>query len=181
MQLPEKYKWLITIGVLPRMIEHALHFFGIKEIPGSKSNPLIMNMAKELQVQNIYTNDDISWCALFQSYICKIANKPMPYKAYQVLRAASFTNWGNKVEKGDEKLGDILVFKRPGGHHVGMYIAESDKTFFVLGGNQGNSVNIAEIAKGRLIACRRHYAVGPPASVKKYKMTASGVVSTNEA
>lgn len=181
MQLPEKHKWLNTVGPLPRMIQNALRYLGQKEIPGPQSNTVIMNMAKEMQVHNIYTNDDISWCALFQSYICKISNKPMPYKAYQVLRAASFTTWGNKVEKGDEKLGDILVFKRPGGNHVGMYIAESDKTFFVLGGNQSNAVTITEITKGRLIACRRYYAIGPPASVKKYRMAASGKVSTNEA
>lgn len=184
MNLPAKYQWLATIGPLPRMIENALSLLGTKEIKGSKSNPVILNMAKEIGVDKIYTNDDTSWCAVFQGFICKISNKPAldpKGDIYNLLRAKSFADWGNPVVRGEEMLGDILVFKRPGGFHVGMYIAESKSTFFVLGGNQGNAVTIAEIAKTRLTACRRYYATAAPASVKKYKLDSSGKLSTNEA
>lgn len=166
------------------MVEAGLKLLGTKEIPGQKSNPLILQMAKETGVSDIYKNDDTSWCALFQNYICKITGKPTlnPGKdKYNLLRAKSFSDWGNPVVRGEEKLGDILVFKRPGGFHVGMYIAESPVTFYVLGGNQSNSVTITEIAKARLGAARRYYKTGPPVSVKKYYLDASGKVSTNEA
>lgn len=184
MNLPAKYKWLATIGPLPRMIENALTLFGIKEVKGTANNPAIMKMAKEVGVDDIYKNDDVSWCALFQFYICKISNKPLIQAngdKYNLLRAKTFASWGNPVVSGEEMLGDILVFKRPGGFHVGMYIGESNKSFFVLGGNQGNQVSITEILKTRLVACRRFYTTAAPASVKKYKMDSSGKFSSNEA
>lgn len=178
--LPTKYKWINTIGPLPRMMVSALSFLGLKEYPGLGNNPVIMEMAKKLEVSDIYTADSISWCALFISYICIISGKPMPYSSYEILRAASFVNWGNQVIKGGEAFGDILVFKRPGGNHIGLHIAESATTFHVLGGNQSDSVSFTEIKKDRLIACRRYYAIGPPASVKKYILSSGGIISTNE-
>lgn len=184
MKLPEKFNWLATIGPLPKMVQLGLEHLGVKEISGANSNPIIINMAMELGVRSIYTNDDTSWCALFQNFICKMCSKPIVNDKgdkYNLLRAKSFADWGNPVANGDERLGDILVFKRPGGGHVGMYIAESDTSFFVLGGNQSNAVTITEIAKDRKIACRRYYATAAPDSVKKYKLNSSGILSHNEA
>ncbi|CAL7961528.1 conserved hypothetical protein [Gammaproteobacteria bacterium] len=182
MNLPIKYDWLNTITPLPKVIATALQYLGIKEIPGASSNPVIMNMAKQLGVDNIYKNDDTSWCALFVSFICVMCGKPLPDTngdKYNILRAAWFLNYGHKVEIPE--LGDILVFDRPGGNHVGFYIAESDTTYFVLGGNQSDAVTISEIKKSRLRQARRFYNIAPPSTVKVYKMNASGLVSTNEA
>lgn len=176
-----KYKWLEEIGQLPKLVAAGLSYLGLKEIPGSKHNPVIMNMAKELGVDKIYTSDEMSWCALFICYLCKISDKPMPFTGYEVLRAASFANWGNPVARGDERLGDIAVFKRPGGHHVGIVIAVTDKSIVVLGGNQSNSVSITEIAKIRLLTCRRYYSIAAPVSAKRYVVTSTGKLSKNEA
>lgn len=103
----------------------------------------------------------------------------MPFKNYDILRAKSFEQWG--VASNKPELGDVLVFKRPEGAHVGLYIAESKHTYFVLGGNQSNCVCITELAKDRLTAARRYYATAPPASVKAYVMNSSGQLSSNEA
>ena len=184
MNLPEKYKWVETKAPLPKLIAAALQFLGIKEIPGHANNPVIMNMAKEIGVDDIYKNDDTSWCALFMSYLCKITGKPLPATGgdkYNYLRAAWFLNYGQKVIDGDAMFGDVLVFERPGGNHVGLYIAESKSTYFVLGGNQSNAVTIAEIDKKRLRMARRFYHTAAPATVRKYYMDASGLVSHNEA
>lgn len=179
--LPTKYKWLNDQGPLPKLVVAGLSFLGLKEYPGAGNNPVIMDMAKRLGISNIYTADSLSWCALFISYLCLIADKPLPGTEFDLIRAASFANWGNPVPAGREALGDILVFKRPGGHHVGIYIAESATTFHVLGGNQSDSVSFTEIKKDRLLACRRFYSIAPPASVKKYTLSSGGVVSTDEA
>ena len=181
--IPKKFNWLTTIGVLPRLVQAAIEYIGLKEVPGQKNNPVIMQMAEAVGVADIYKNDDTSWCALFISFLCKKTNKPLPLTKdkYDYIRAAWFLKYGNPVRSGDEKLGDILVFQRTGGNHVGIYIAESKDTFYVLGGNQGNSVSIAEISKFRLREARRFYATGGPASVKKYYLDTSGKVSTNEA
>jgi len=184
MNLPEKYKWIESKVPLPKLVATALQFLGIKEIPGQASNPVIMNMAKEIGVDGIYKNDDTSWCALFMSYLCKITGKPLPDTdgdKYNYLRAAWFLNYGHKVKDGEAMFGDVLVFQRPGGNHVGLYIAESKTTYFVLGGNQSNAVTISEIKKDRLRMARRFYHIAAPATVKKYFMDSSGLVSKNEA
>lgn len=179
--LPKKYQWLNEIGILPKLIAEGLKYYGIKEITGEKNNPEILKMAEALGVEKIYTNDEISWCAVFICYLCLQTGKPMPFKEYEILRAASFTKWGNPVVRGSEQFGDILVFTRPGGGHVGLLIAESKDTFHVLGGNQSNAVTITEISKYRLSAARRYYATKAPESVKMYILDSSGKVSTNEA
>lgn len=177
--LPKKYEFLNTIGTLPKLVATGLQYLGLKEYAGSGNNPVIMKMAEELGVKNIYKGDEISWCALFICYLCHICGKPMPFKGYEILRAASFAKWGEAVVRGQEQLGDILVFTRPGGNHVGLYIAESNQSFHVLGGNQSNAVTITEISKLRLSAARRSYMT-IPASVKKYVIDSSGNLSTNE-
>jgi uncharacterized protein (TIGR02594 family) len=183
--LPSKYKFIEGLGVLPRIVSTSLNYIGIREIPGAKSNPIIMDMAKQIGVNGIYKNDDTSWCALFMCFVCKLADKPLPtYKGdmYDYLRAAFFLDYGNHVPKDQIKFGDIGVFARPGGNHVGIIVAESKTTYHVLGGNQSNSVNIAEIKKERLREARRYYKIAPPESAKTLPfIDSSGKVSTNEA
>src|SRR5690349_8624851 len=74
--IPDKYKWLETIGTLPKMVATALNYLGVKEIPGEKSHPIILMMASDMGLGKIYTNDDISWCALFINYLIRVTGKP---------------------------------------------------------------------------------------------------------
>lgn len=177
--LPQKFKWLETIGPLPKLLQEGLKYLGVKEVVGHGSNSVIMDMADILGVRKIYVDDDMSWCALFMCYLCLKTKKPMPFKDYEILRAASFSSWG--YSQRTPQLGDVLVFKRPGGNHVGLYIAETKSNYIVYGGNQSNQVGFTEIEKHRMTHCRRFYATNPPASVKRYEMNSSGIVSTNEA
>jgi hypothetical protein len=50
--------------------------------------------------------------------------------------------------------GCVLVFQREGGGHVGFAVGEDATDYYVLGGNQSDSVNIVRISKGRMIASR---------------------------
>lgn len=182
--LPNKFQWLDDIGTLPKALAVALQYNGIKEIPGLKSNPIILKMAEEIGVSDIYKNDDLSWCALFVNNALKLAGKPLvdvKGDKWNLLRALWLTRWGYKVEPGKEQLGDVLVFERPGGGHVGFYIAESKTTFHVYGGNQQNAAGFTEIAKDRLAGARRLYEIGPPPSARKYYLDSTGKVSKNEA
>jgi uncharacterized protein (TIGR02594 family) len=187
MVLPKKYSFLNDIGVLPQIVAATLQYLGVKEYPTkSKNNPVIMGMAKTLDVDDIYVNDEISWCALFMCFIMWLCKKPMKFLKYDILRAASFKSWGNEVERGDERLGDVCVFSRPGGNHVAILIAVTKvngkiTTVHVLGGNQSNAVTFSEIAYERMTHCRRFYATAAPASAKQYVIGTNGVLSTNEA
>lgn len=50
--------------------------------------------------------------------------------------------------------GSIAVFTRDGGGHVGFLVGFDDTDYYVLGGNQGNTVSVVRIAKNRLLATR---------------------------
>ena len=85
------------------------------------------------------------------------------------------------VEGGKPELGDVLVFMRQGGGHVGLYIGEDSRCYHVRGGNQGDRVCIARIAKERLYSVRQPPYVNKPRSTATYRLAANGEVSCNEA
>lgn len=193
MNLPKNFEWLKNIGPLPKMVIEGVLLLGVAEIKGEKSNPVILKFAEDIGVQNIYKNDDTSWCALAHNAIALRAGKKIFGYAdkYDLLRAGAFRQNGESINVDDwlvigldkAMLGDSLVFKRPGGHHIGMYIGESKTHFIVMGGNQNNMYSFTRISKQRLIAVRRPvYKINEPASMKKYFLTDTGVpVTTNEA
>jgi cell wall-associated NlpC family hydrolase len=78
-------------------------------------------------------------------------------------------------------LGDVLVFQRTGGGHVGLYVGEDEAAFHVLGGNQGDRVCIARIARHRLYSARRPAYRAMPATVRTYSLAPAGALSANEA
>lgn len=177
--IPKKYKWLTDMTHLPNMVTFALEYYGTREVKGKGSNPDIMAMAEYIGLpKNIFPDDDTAWCAVFMAYIAKKSGKPMGFTGYELLRAASWLKWGEEVK--EPMLGDVLVFTRPGGNHVGLYVAESNTTYFVLGGNQSDQVNIMELKKTRLTQARRFYEIGAPKTVKKYFISSTGKVSINE-
>lgn len=176
--LPPAYRWLTSLAQSPRMIDEALRLYGIAEVPGAANNPSIMAWAKELggDVARQYGADSVPWCGLFAGIVAKRAGKPLPVTPLWALSWATFG-----VDSPSPGLGDILVFKRAGGGHVGFYVAEDATTFHVLGGNQGDKVSIIRIARDRLYASRRPAYNTQPSSVRPYRLAAGGQISTNEA
>lgn len=171
-----KYDFLQTVGTLPRIVQKGLELMGTAEIPGKKSNPVIMEWARSLGIHSIYVNDDIAWCGLFMAYVvAETGREPVT----NPLWARNWAQWGVPADK--PKLGDVLVFARKSGGHVGIYIAEDPVAYHVLGGNQGNMVSITRILKNRMVAARRPAYINQPASVNTYYVSAGGSLSTNEA
>jgi len=180
MPFPKGYEWLGAIGPLPKVVREALALHGTKEFPGGADNPVIMGWAREItkDVVAAYGGDEIPWCGLLAAVVIHRAGYPV---ISSPLWAANWAKFGAKSHQAG--LGDILVFKRPGGGgHVGFYIAEDESAYHVLGGNQSDAVTITRIAKTRCTAIRRPYfKIGQPASVKPYQVKAGGKLSTNEA
>lgn len=182
-----KYDFLEPIKEdLPKLVRKGLEFLGLKEIPGQGYNPIIRSWANDLGIQGIYKNDDESWCAVFISWLCWFWKKPMVGTQYFLIRAASYLKWGIAVPLEEACLGDICVFKRPGGNHVGILIAVTKvngkiTTLHILGGNQSNAVTITEIAAERCIGVRRFYATAKPVAAIQYVVDSSGKLSANEA
>jgi len=180
MKLPPAYAWLAKEPA-PRILVAALKLYGTTETKGKADNPVIMEWARGLgrTIAAAYTADAVPWCALFLSHVCRTLALPVP-EGYQALRAFGFLTWGNATPYA--MLGDILVFKRDGGGHVGIYVGEDPDCYHVLGGNQGDRVSIVRISKSRCVAVRRTpWERRQPDTVRRIVLEPTGAVSSNEA
>lgn len=175
MNLPLSYQWLGQEDA-PRHLLKAVELYGVTEAIGSRNNPAILGWAKETGLDKVYNADSIPWCGLFIAAIIKRADRE-PVK--DPLWAA---NWGKfGVESKVPMLGDILVFTRNGGGHVGLYVGEDNQAYHVLGGNQGDKVSIVRIAKARMTSARRPAYTAQPVNIRKVVLKSNGKLSTNEA
>lgn len=181
MKISSKYNWLSSVIDAPKMVQEAIKLgkLDTTEIAGKKSNPEILALAKEAGVSDIYTSDEMAWCAVAHCVLVLRSSREVPFKGYDRLRAKSFLKFGVKVDV--PMFGDTLVFGREGGFHVGLYVAEDDDCFHVAGGNQGNQYSVVRIKKDRLIEARRPIYKNQPISVKRIFVDAIGSPSLNEA
>lgn len=163
---------------MPKWLEIAKSYLGTREIVGSKHSPVIMGWIKKLgaKVLGILPKDDETpWCGTFAAEVMVEAGFTPPKIA---IRASEWAKWGVGLKAGAP--GAILVFQRPGGGHVGFYVAETKTMFKVRGGNQGNAVSDTWIEKSRCIAIR--WPAGHPLPTAGPVVVAtSGPVSKNEA
>lgn len=173
--MASKYSWL-SKEKSPRLLVEAYKLIGIKEVPGQADNIEILQWAETLGLEKTYRKDDIPWCGLFVAYACHKAGLDV---VDNPLWARNWAKFGTKETKA--MLGDILVFVRDGGGHVGVYIGEDATAYHVLGGNQSDMVCITRIRKERCIAIRRTpWKVAQPDNVRVVHLEATGTISTNE-
>ena len=151
---------------------------GLEEIPGSRSNPVILNWVKDLGAPSWYDNDDKAWCALAMNRVLLASQLPPSGTGFELLRANSFEKYGTQMTI--PALGCIMVFKRLEGHHVGLYLGERKDSYCILGANQSNTVGIAWIQKARLVATRWPVCNLTPV-VERVWLNAVNTVSENEA
>lgn len=157
---------------LPRWLKTANKLRGVREIPGLNHNPIILEWLSALKAW--WHNDETPWCGVFVAYCLKESGLPYP-SLY--MRAKLWADYGSLLRPDRLSPGAILVFDRKGGGHVGFYIGEDAGFYYVLGGNQSNSVNVMKLGKSRLVASRwpkNEPVLGRPVQMK------GGVVSTNE-
>lgn len=177
------YQWLDKIKILPKNISIGLNSIGVHEVIGKGSNKTIMSWRDELNQAGVkisgYSDDDIPWCGLFAAIVSYRRMKVASEVVKDPLWARNWAKYG--IKSPQASLGDVLVFSRNSGGHVGFYIAEDESAYHVLGGNQSNKVSITRVAKDRCIAVRRPPYKVVPVSVKPYLVKAAGSLSSNEA
>lgn len=186
-KLPKNYQWLESLKGLPNTIRFALAEYGVQEVVGRGSNQTILGWRDELNgaapagkpLVSGYSDDDIPWCGLFAAIITFRRLKNIVEVVMSPLWARNWSKYG--VKSPEPGLGDILVFSRGSGGHVGFYVGEDSTAYHVLGGNQSNRVSITRVAKSRLLAARRPPYKVQPRAVKPYHLTSSGPLSKNEA
>lgn len=178
MTLPKQYAWL-SDEPGPRLLTEFLKVLGTSETPGRGNNPSIMSWARAVGLERIYKADSVPWCGLAMAYVAGQAGWDNAPRG-NALAARNWAVWGNPSPVPE--LGNVLVFSRKGGGHVGVYVAEDDTAFHVLGGNQGDTVSIKRVAKARMIAAREcPWRINKPANIRRIRMTAGGPLSINEA
>ena len=159
--------------------DEAQRLVGTREIVGPKHNPTIMGWIKKLgsKVLGVAISDDETpWCGTFTAHCITTAGLPA---APIAVRASSWETWGSNLRADRLAPGAVLVFRRPGGGHVGFYVAEDKDCYHVLGGNQSNAVTITRIEKSRCVA--RRWPAGVPVTGAPVWVNAKGLVSKNEA
>ncbi|TXH79697.1 MAG: TIGR02594 family protein [Rhizobium sp.] len=138
--------WNERSGVRPRAPDPAWvrigrSDIGQREIVGPKNNPWIAKGWAKLGWGG-YNDDETPWCGFAVADWLHRAGLPYP-KAFP--SAASYATYGEAVKP---MLGAIGVKKRKGGNHVFIIvgITPGGRYYKALGGNQGNMVNIVDIA-----------------------------------
>lgn len=122
---------------------------GVEEISGKEHNPKIIEYHQTTSLKA--TDDETSWCSSFVNWCVEVSG----FQGTKSAAARSWLNWGESLNEPRE--GCIIVFKRgnkPWQGHVGFYIGSQDNHILVLGGNQGNEVNISSYPKSRLLGYR---------------------------
>ncbi len=165
----------------PAWIVEAERHIGQREVKGPPSNPWIAKLWASLPGGNwfwtTYGADDskLPWCGAFMAAVfsaCRIAF-PNTYAA-----AASWSEWGQPLAW--PALGCVVTFTRQGGGHVGIVVGQdAHGNLLVLGGNQGDEVNVRLFARGRATAYR--WPPGLPLPARAELLIGSAAASTSEA
>lgn len=132
----------------PIWLHEARKHLGVREIPGVNHHPLIVRMWKAIKRGGI-KDDETPWCAAFVGFC--LENVGIASSRFESAR--SYLTWGQKLD--GPVFGCIVVFTRNGGGHVGFVTGRHfDGRLLVLGGNQGNEVNIRAFPTDRVSGYR---------------------------
>lgn len=158
----------------PAWMVEARSKIGLREIRGPRHNNFIAKGWARLGAP-WFNNDETPWCGFFVAHCIDKAGLPFPGRG-MFARALSWRKWGVKCEP---LPGAIASCKRKGGGHVGFLVGESERNYYILGGNQRNMVNIMPLSKDRDFQFR--WPKGEPIPNTPLPQMSGGVVSRNEA
>jgi uncharacterized protein (TIGR02594 family) len=161
-------------------LQEAFQLIGTREKRGAGSNEAILGWAHDLEITS-YDEDDIPWCGLFVAHCIgsQLLEETLPGNPLGA------RNWATFGTEATPQLGAVLVFwrksKDSGLGHVGFYWAEDDDTYYILGGNQSDSVSIARLQKDRLLAARWPDTVPNDVHITRRAEANGQLISQNEA
>lgn len=132
-------------------IKIALGEYGVEAYTGIASNPDVLKYFHEIGY-NYINDDDTPWCAAFLNWVLLKCN----IKHTNKLNARSFLEIGQATNF--PTIGDVVVLWRinPAGSlgHTGLYVRQTEKMIYILGGNEDNSVKIKPYPKEQLLGYR---------------------------
>ena len=159
--MPIRAEGIVQQKIAVTPYELAQRFVGTTEVSGSTANPQILAM---LRLDEKWPKDDeVPWCSGFVNYVAWLLRLPRS----KSLRARSWLEVGVPIPIEAAEAGfDVLILKRGKGSqpgpenttasgHVGFFGGTDGNKVIVLGGNQNNSVNLAQYPQSRVLGIRR--------------------------
>jgi uncharacterized protein (TIGR02594 family) len=141
----------MTDMIEPFWLAVARGYIGTREMPGPRHNPTITRWLHGLKAW--WADDETPWCGTFVAACLDEAGQPV---ARNWMRARAWLDWGAPIEIG--ALGAVAVIKRgdnPAQGHVGVVAGwDAGGRLLLLGGNQGDGVNISAFGPDRLLGYR---------------------------
>ena len=124
---------------------------GVHETAGAASTDRIVEYLSSTNLsESLASLDSTAWCAAFVNWCLIQAGKPEANTAW----AKDFLNSGTPTTTPTR--GDIVVFKRGDGGHVGFFDSfTTSGNILVLGGNQSDQVKYSEYSKSNLLGFRK--------------------------
>ncbi len=122
---------------------------GVDEVAGPEHNPRIVEYHQSTSLRA--TDDETAWCSSFVNWCMEQAGEVKTNSAM----ARSWLKWGEELKV--PRRGCVTVFSRgniPTAGHVGFYVEEMNDRILLLGGNQGNQINISSYPKSSLLGYR---------------------------
>lgn len=143
----------------PSWLARARTQIGVREVPGKGDSPVIQRWLRGLRAW--WSDDATPWCGVFVAAMLQPDGYRLPQHWY---RARAWIDWGQRLQQ--PVLGCIAVFERQGGGHVGFVVGVDERgRLMILGGNQGDAVNIRPFERARVLAYRYPWGVAPTAGV----------------
>lgn len=159
----------------PAWVATAERYIGVKEVPGSGNNPVIVGWLIRLKA---WWRDDLApWCGVLLGFVF-IETGIVPPKAWY--RAKAYLDWG--VPLNAPAYGCVVVFSRTGGGHVGLVVGrDTSGRLMVLGGNQSDKVSVVPFDMSRVAGYRWPPNVSRAPNYLLPVFKRAGEASTNEA
>ncbi len=156
-------------------IASARQYIGVREVPGPKNSSVISGWLTKLKAW--WLDDATPWCGTFAATCVTEAGLTPPKDWYRAMAWLALP-----VSLPRPAYGCIVVFTRQGGGHVG-FVVGKDKAgnLMVLGGNQGDAVNIKPFAVSRAAGYRWPSAYPSAGRFNLPVLDSDGKLSENEA
>jgi uncharacterized protein (TIGR02594 family) len=165
----------------PRWLTGARRYVGLREVPGTRHNPVIINWWSK--IGQAFRDDETAWCAGFVGGVLEETG----IRSTRSAAARSYARYGTRLT--GPAVGAIVSFWRGSRNgwsgHVGFVVGrDAAGNLMVLGGNQGNAVSIVPFDMARVLAYT--WPTGEPVPdlvgfSKLPLLRSDGKLSTNEA
>lgn len=140
----------------PAWLTEAKRHLGVREVKGAVHEPRILAWWRAIKRGGI-KDDETPWCAAFVGGCLEAVG----LRSSRFESAFSYLDWGVKLDTAE--LGAIAVLQRDGGGHVGFVVGRDlAGNIMLLGGNQGDEVNVRAFSTRRVVGYRWPAAVPTP-------------------